>query len=300
VPDFPGLLSKKNMLALIVFAALVGLATSAAGDKGRAFAAFLISGNEVFLKIISFIMYYAPIGLAACFATIIGGEIGPNLLTSYARTMMLYYPVCILYFFIAFTLYAYLAGRSTAVRKFWGNIAPPTMMAVATSSSFATIPLNLRAADRIGVPRDISEMVIPIGAQIHMDGSCLAAIIKIAFLCGLFGIPLNSSESIVQAIGIAILSGAVMSGIPGGGFAGEILIVTMYGFRPEALVLISTIGTLVDPPATMVNAIGDNVAGMILARILGGREWMKKSLSSSNRGLAQDVAIVSADQQSRA
>jgi Na+/H+-dicarboxylate symporter len=118
-------------------------------------------------------------------------------------------------------------------------------------------------------------MIIPIGAQIHMEGSCLAAIVKIAFLCGLFGIPLDNPQNIAQALGIALLSGTVMSGVPGGGFLGETLIVTMYGLPPQALVLISTIGTLVDPPATMVNAVGDNVAGMMVARILGGRNWMK-------------------------
>jgi Na+/H+-dicarboxylate symporter len=67
-----------------------------------------------------------------------------------------------------------------------------------------------------------------------------------------------------------------MTGIPGGGFLGELLIVTLYGFPPAALPLISMVGTLVDPPATMVNAIGSNVVSMLIARILGGRDWMKK------------------------
>ena len=65
-----------------------------------------------------------------------------------------------------------------------------------------------------------------------------------------------------------------MSGIPGGGFLGELLIVTMYGFPVEALPVISMVGTLVDPPATMVNAAGDNICCMLAARILYGRNWM--------------------------
>ena len=72
------------------------------------------------------------------------------------------------------------------------------------------------------------------------------------------------------------MSGMVMSGIPGGGFLGELLIVTLYGFPVEALPLISMVGTLVDPPATMVNSTGDNVVSMLLARILEGRNWIKK------------------------
>ncbi|MCY2926348.1 MAG: cation:dicarboxylase symporter family transporter, partial [Planctomycetota bacterium] len=125
------------------------------------------------------------------------------------------------------------------------------------------------------VPRDISEVVIPIGAQIHMDGSCLAAIVKIAFLAGLYGLPLETPAQIGEAVVVAILAGMVMSGIPGGGFTGELLIVTMYALPPESLVLINTIGTLVDPPATAVNAIGDNVASMMVARILGGKRWLR-------------------------
>lgn len=275
VDDFPQLITKKHLLPLIVFAVLVGLATSAAGEKGKPFAAFLASGNEVFLRIISLLMVYAPIGLAACFAAIVGGDIGPALLGAYGRVMILYYPVCIAYFFGAFTLYAFFAGGGLGVRRFWGNIFPATAMAVGSCSSFATIPLNLQAADRVGVPRDISEVVIPIGAQIHMDGSCLAAIVKIAFLAGLYGLPLETPGQIGEAVMVAILAGMVMSGIPGGGFTGELLIVTMYGLPPESLVLINTIGTLVDPPATAVNAIGDNVASMMVARILGGRGWLK-------------------------
>jgi Na+/H+-dicarboxylate symporter len=274
-PDFVKLLSRENMLALIVFAVLVGLGAGAAGEKGRPFTAFLQSGNEVMMKVVSYIMYYAPVGLGAYFAHLVG-QFGPTLLGSYARAMALYYPICIAYFLVAFTVYAALAGRLQGVRRFWSNIIPAAVTAAATGSSFATIPVNLEAAERVGVPRDISEVVIPIGATIHMDGSCLAAILKIAFLFSFYRRPFAGAETIATAVGVAILSGMVMSGIPGGGAAGEMLIVSMYGFPPEALWLIIPIGQLVDPPATMVNAVGDNVASMLIARIMGGRNWMAR------------------------
>jgi len=277
VPDFAELLSKRHMLALIVFAALVGLAASAAGEKGRAFRELLASANEVFLRLVGCIMYYAPVGLAGYFAYLVG-VFGPRLLGSYLRAMVLYYPLCAAYFVAAFTAYVFWAARREGVRRFWAHIAPAALTAAATGSSFATIPVNLRAAERIGVPRDIREVVIPIGATIHMDGSCLAAVLKIAFLFGLFGLPFGGFETLATAVGIALLSGTVMSGIPGGGFTGEILIVTMYGFPPEALPIISMIGTLVDPIATALNAVGDSVASMMVARVLGGREWLSRSL----------------------
>jgi Na+/H+-dicarboxylate symporter len=272
-PDFLDILSKKNMLALIIFSTLVGLATSSIGEKGKVFAAFLLSANEVMMKLISYIMFYAPIGLCAYFAYFIG-VYGPDLLGSYVRAMKLYYPITILYFFLAFTLYAYLAAKGKGVRVFWKNIVPPALTALATASSVATIPSNLEAANKTGIPCDISEVVIPIGATIHMEGSCLAAVLKIAFLFGLFNMDFSGMQTLLTAIGIAILCGTVVSGIPGGGTIGEILIISLYGFPPEAFPIISMIGTLVDPPATMVNAIGDNVASMMVARILGGKAWM--------------------------
>ncbi|MCX5843671.1 MAG: dicarboxylate/amino acid:cation symporter [Deltaproteobacteria bacterium] len=278
VPDFSDILSKKNMLALIIFSLIIGLASSSLGEKGRIFSTFLSSANEVMMKVIHYIMFYAPVGLCAYFAYFVG-EYGSDLLGSYLRAMVLYYPITILYFFFAFTLYAYIAARGTGVRKFWKNIIPPSLTALATASSVATIPSNLEAANKTGIPRDISEVVIPIGATIHMEGSCLAAMLKIAFLFGLFHMDFSGIQTVLTAIGIAILCGTVVSGIPGGGVIGEILIISLYGFPPEAFPIITMIGTLVDPPATMVNAIGDNVASMLVARILGGNDWIEEKIT---------------------
>ena len=273
VPDFADILSKKNMLALIIFSILLGLATSASGERGKVFANFLTSASDVMMKLISFIMYYAPIGLCAYFAYLVG-VFGPELLGAYMRAMILYYPTAILYFFIAFTIYAFIAAKGKGVSRFWHNIIPASLIALATGSSMATIPANLEAANKTGVPKDISEVVIPIGATIHMEGSCLAAILKIAFLFGLFQMNFFGLETIATAIGIALLVGVVVSGIPGGGTIGELLIISIYGFPLEAFPIITMIGTLVDAPATMLNAIGDNVASMIVARMLGGKDWM--------------------------
>ncbi len=275
VSDFADLFSKKNMLALIIFSILVGLATTASGDKGKRFAGFLESGSSVMMKLISFIMYYAPVGLCAYFAYLVG-VFGPQLLDSYARAMMVYYPIAILYFFIAFSLYAFIASGSSGTHRFWKNIIPPSLISLATGSSMATIPANLQAAENIGTPKDIREVIIPVGATMHMEGSCLAAVLKIAFLFGIFNMPFSGAETILTALGIALLTGVVVSGIPGGGTIGELLIISFYGFPIESLPIIMMIGTLVDAPATMLNAVGDNVSSMLVARMLGGKNWMKQ------------------------
>jgi Na+/H+-dicarboxylate symporter len=275
VPDFVQLLSKQNMLALIVFSILIGLSASLAREDGKTFVHFLVSGNKVMMKAIHLIMLYAPVGLGAYFAYLTG-VFGPRLLGSYARVVVLYYPFAILYFFLGFSFYAFLAGGREGFKRFWANIIPASLTALGTGSSLATIPSNIEAADRIGVPRDISKIVIPIGATVHMDGTCISAVVKIALLFGFFGMKFSGVGTIATALGVALLSGIVMTGIPGGGFLGELLIVTLYGFPPEALPIISMVGTLVDPPATMVNAIGSNSVSMLIARALGGPDFLKE------------------------
>jgi Na+/H+-dicarboxylate symporter len=277
VPDFVELLSRQNMLALIVFSVLVGVSASLAGEKAKPFSQFLQAGAEVFMKMVSLAMYLAPIGLGAYFASLIG-VFGPELLGSYARSVIVYYPVSILYFLLGFTLYAFIAGGAEGVKAFWKNILTPAVTALGTGSSVASLPSNLEAAKKAGVPRDIRETVLPIGATIHMDGSCLSAILKISFLFGIFEMDFAGIDTFLTAIGIALLSGMVMSGVPGGGFIGEMIIVTMYGFPLEALPILAVLGTLVDPPATMVNVTGDNVSSMLVTRIIEGKNWIKRNM----------------------
>ncbi|MFD1928391.1 dicarboxylate/amino acid:cation symporter [Sporosarcina siberiensis] len=273
VPDFVDLFSRKNMLALIVFSVLIGVATGLTGEAGKPFARFLESGSEVFMKIIQLIMYYAPIGLGAYFAALIG-DFGGELISDYAQAFIVYYPVAFLYFAIGFTLYAFIAGGKKGVKRFWTNILTPAATALGTGSSFATLPVNLQAAKKIGVPKDIRETVLPLGATIHMDGSCLSSMLKIAFVFGVFNMEFNGISTFLTAIGISLMAGVVMSGIPGGGFIGEMVIVTFYGLPIQALPIISAIGVVVDPPATMVNATGDTVASMLVTRHLEGKDWM--------------------------
>jgi Na+/H+-dicarboxylate symporter len=278
--DFLELLSMKNTLALIVFAILTGLASSAGGEKTRAFTNFLQGGNEVFMRVVSYVMYLAPVGLGAYFANLVV-QYGDVLVGSYGRAMLLFYPLTAAYFFVAFTVYAMLAGGFRGAASFWGKIIPPSLTALSTGSSYVTIPVNLAAAEQIGVPADIRETVIPIGATIHMDGSCLAAVLKIAFVFGVFHMDFTSPELLLKACGVAMLAGMVISGIPGGGITGEVLIMTLFNLPPESLPLMNAIGNLVDPPATLVNAVGDNVSSMLVARIMGGKNWMKNPVESA-------------------
>lgn len=276
VTDFPELISRKNMLPLIIFSIVFGLCINMIGEKGRPIAQGLEALSEVFLKMINLLMYYAPIGLGAYFASLVG-EYGKELLGSYTRAVLVYYPLCFIYFLIMFPVYGYIAAGKEGVRSM-KNLISPAITSIATQSSIATLPVNLEAARKIGVPKDIREIVLPIGATAHMDGTVFSSILKISFLFGIFNIPFTGIGTYVSAIILSILGGVVMSGVPGGGLIGEMLIVTIYGFPAEAFPIIATIGYLVDPPATMINATGDTVAAMLITRIVEGKDWIKRNL----------------------
>ncbi|MGO2117648.1 MAG: dicarboxylate/amino acid:cation symporter [Fusobacterium sp.] len=276
VTDFPQLISRKNMLPLIIFAIIFGMCVNGIGEKGKIVSRGLDALSEVFLKMVGLLMYYAPIGLGAYFAALIG-EYGKDLIGSYARALAIYYPLCFAYMIIFFPIYAYISGGKEGVKAL-KHVFSPAVTAVATQSSIATLPVNLEACENIGVPKDIRDIVLPIGATAHMDGTVFSTILKISFLFGIFQIPFTGMGTYISAILLAIAGGVVMSGVPGGGLIGEMLIVTMYGFPPEAFPIIATIGYLVDPPATMINASGDTIASMLVTRVVEGKDWLNKKL----------------------
>jgi len=279
VEDFPQLISRRAMLPLIIFTIFFGFCLQTLGEKGRAVGRGIGIIADAMLQMVKYIMYYAPIGLGAYFATLVG-DYGPQLLGAYLRSMIVYHVVTFAYFFIAFTIYAWIGTDGKGVSVFWRNIITPAIMALGTGSSNATLPVNLVAARNMGIPKDISEIVLPIGATAHMEGSCLSGILKIAFLFGIFNMPFTGLGTWATAVAVAVLSGVVLSGIPGGGLVGEMLIVSLYGFPPEAFPIIATIGFLVDPAATMVNATGDTCSALLITRMVEGKNWFDRAMAS--------------------
>ncbi len=277
VEDFSGLMSRKNMLAIIIAAIFTGLAVAKCGGQESPVGKLMNNLNDVVMKIVDMIMKFAPIGLGAYFANLVG-EFGPQLIGDYGRCMLVYYPMCLVYGLVFFPLYAYFAGGKRGVKTMAAHIFNPAITAFATQSSCATLPVNQEACDKMGVPKDISNIVLPMGATMHMDGSVLSAITKIAFLYGIFNMPFTGASTYAMAIAVAVLSAFVLSGAPGGGLVGEMLIVSLFGFPGEAFPLIATIGFLVDPMATCLNASGDAVASMIITRLVEGKNWMEKKI----------------------
>lgn len=274
VDEFYKLLSRENMLAFVIFSFLVGIAAMRAGEAGRSFRKFLSSGNEVMKHVLIMIMKIAPIGLGAYFAYQVG-TIGPELFGFYAKPLGLYYVLGAFYFIVFFSIYAYIAGGKSGVSRFWRNNILPSATAVGTCSSIATMPVNLSVASKMGIPPAVANVVIPLGATLHKDGSSISSIVKIYVAFVLIGWNFFDPMTLLTAIGITVLVSIVAGGIPNGGYIGEMLMISVYGLPTEAIPAVMIIGTLVDPMATLLNATGDNVAAMLVGRFTGGRNGVE-------------------------
>ena len=274
--DFTGLLTRKAMLPLIVFSLIFGFATNLVeGGKGP-ITSFVTGLSQVMVKFVNIVTFYAPIAFFAIFANLMA-DYGNMITEAYARAMIVYYPLCFVYLFTAFPLFAWIGGGIEAVKLMFKKITRPAIVSLGTCSSVATIPTNLDVAEETGISKDVSNIVVPLGATMHMDGSCFSCVLKIAFVLGVFGQQLTWQQ-LIPIVLVAVFSSVGMSGVPGGGYIGEYIICSIFfPTRMElAFPILVAIGNLVDPPATMINASGDYVVSFIVSRFVDGKNWLNK------------------------
>ena len=276
VNDFTKLLSKDNIIALLVFSIIFGLAINITGEKSKPVVDFLESANEIINNVVKLIMYYAPIGLGCYFAALVG-SFGEMIVVGYLKTFVIYTIVSILYYLIIYSIYAFVAGGKNGIRLYWKNVLPATATALGTCSSAASIPVNIECSKKIGVPEDVAETAIPLGTSFHKDGSIIGSVFKIMFLVCLFGMNVSTGKGILGILAIALVSTLLVTAVPiGGGTISEMLIITMLGCPPAALPILTIIATIIDAPATMLNVVGDTASSMMISKIVDGKEWIAK------------------------
>ena len=275
VKDFPELLSKNNITALLVFAIMFGAAIRMSGESGESVKNFVHSANVVIENLLKIIMYYAPIGLG-CYMAAMVGTFGATIALGYVKTFVIYLVVTVVFYIVMYTLYAFIAGGKKGVKAFWKNAIPPTLTALATCSSAASIPVNMTAAKKMGVPADIAETTVPLGTSFHKDGTIIGSMFKIMFLVALFGVEMTTAADIFGMLGIALIANLLVTAVPiGGGTISEMFIITMMGFPVSALPILTIIATIIDAPATVLNSVGDSAASMLVARFVDGKDWME-------------------------
>lgn len=271
VNDFYKILSKDNIIAILVFSIIFGFAIRKSKDKGKKVIELILSLNEVVINIVNIIMYYAPIGLGCFIATLIGSY-GSVIAIGFLKTFIVYTLVCIFIYVFVYSAYVFLVSGKKGLKAYWKNIIGPSTTALATCSSAATIPINIKYTKEMGVPSDIAETTIPMGTSFHKDGSVVGSAFKIMFLIYLFGKDIN----ILTILGVSLLSTLLITAVPiGGGTISEMFILQILGFPSSALPIISIIATIIDAPATVLNVVGDSCSSLIVARIIDGKNFLK-------------------------
>lgn len=278
VSDFNLLLSKDNIIAILVFSIIFALAVRKSKEKGEAVSKVLFSLNEVILNLVNIIMYYAPIGLGCYFAALIG-TYGSVIAVGFLKTFIIYTLVCVIVYFVVYSLYALIAGGKRGLKLYWKNILAPTAVSLATCSSAACIPVNVKATKEIGVSDDIAETTIPMGTSFHKDGSVIGSVFKIMFLVYLF----DMNPSVWTVLGVSLLATLLITAVPvGGGTISEMFIISLMGFPAAALPILTIIATVIDAPATVLNVVGDTASSMLVGRLVDGKNAFKPKKQKEN------------------
>jgi len=272
VSDFNLLLSKDSIIALLVFSIIFAMAIRKSKEKGEAVKNILFSLNDIVLNIVNIIMYYAPIGLGCYFAALIG-TYGQSIAVGFLKTFIIYTVVCIIVYFVVYSIYVLIAGGTKALKAYWRVILSPTATALATCSSAACIPVNVKATKDTGISSDIAETTIPMGTSFHKDGSVIGSVFKIMFLVYLF----EMNPSVWTVLGVSLLATLLVTAVPvGGGTISEMFILTLMGFPAAALPILTIIATVIDAPATVLNVVGDTASSMLVGRMVDGKNFLKE------------------------
>lgn len=279
VNDFTLLWSRRNLMALIIAAIMVGTALLSMGERGKNLTRLFGEATEMVMHVVGYVMKIAPLGLGVLFATLVG-EYGSQFTGPLAKALIVYCLAAVLYYFISNTLFSYIGGGMEGVRRYYRYCVPPTLTSLGTCSSAATIPVTLAAADKCELSGDVRDLCVPMGANLHKDGACLITVLKIAFLCNVLGINFLDPTIIFKSIVCATLASMVMGAIPAGGYVGELFIISMFGFPPVTIPVMVLIGTITDAPATAINVTGDLSGAMIVERYISGKNWILKKVNA--------------------
>ena len=289
VDDFTGLLSKDNVVALLVCALIVGFAMRMSGEKAEPLLKVMESAHSVVFNFIKITMYYAPIGIGCYFASYVG-SFGASIAAGFLKTFVLYALVALAYYVIMYSLYAFISGGTKGLKVWWTNILPSTFTALATCSSAACIPINIDSAKKMNVSEDVAETTISLATNLHQDGSMIGSVFKIMFLACLFGLNTADPGTIGQILITALVASVLISAVPiGGGTISEMVIISMMGYPVAALPVLTMVATVIDAPATALNAVGDTSCSLLVSRVVDGKDWVTANHEENNKVIEAEI-----------
>ncbi len=275
VPDnaVAAMSDNKLMLQVIFFTIFLGISMLLVGEeKARPLKSFFDSLNEVVLKMVDLIMLSAPYSVFALLANVVSSSGDPDLLVA----LLKYAGVVVLGLLLMIVFYAVLVSLATGKNPLWflRQISPAQLLAFSTSSSAATLPVTMeRVEEHIGVDKEVSSFVLPVGATINMDGTSLYQGVAAVFAMQVLwpeGLVFSNQLIIVLT---ALLASIGSAAVPGAGMVMLVIVLESIGFPPElypiALALIFAVDRPLDMCRTVVNVTGDATVSMIVAKSVG-------------------------------
>ena len=265
VPSNPfAAFAEGNILQIIVFAILFALAISMAGEKAKPILGFIESLSEVMAKLTNVVMKLAPYGVFALMATAVGA-LGSKIILPLFWAIGCIFVACLIQVSIIFTLsLKYLAKLEIA--PFFKGMKDAIIVAFTTSSSSATLPVNLECArDHLGLSPDISGFVLSLGSTINMNGTAIGQSVLAIFIAQAYGIDVSFTNIIILMF-TTLVSAVGTAGIPGSGLVMLSIVLNAMGLPLEGIALVAGIDRLRDMFATVVNILGDAVAAVYVAK----------------------------------
>lgn len=253
-----------NILQVIVFAILFGVAVTLSGEKGKPVARVIESLSEVMVKLTGMVMVCAPFGVFALIAWVSGTN-GPGVLLPLGKVIIAVYLGCALHAVLTYGGLILSLGKLNPVHFFRGMV-DAQLVAFSTASSAGTLPVNLRCTQRnLGVSESISSFVLPLGATLNMDGTAIYQGVTTLFVAQAYGIELGMSQ-FLTIIFSATLASIGTAGVPGAGMIMLSLVLGSVGLPIEGVALVAGIDRILDMARTTVNITGDASASVIIAR----------------------------------
>ena len=243
-----------DMLQVLVFAIIVGIACLTLGKKAEPVVKLCEALNEVCVKVVSWVMYCTPVGVFCSIAAVMYAN-GIETMIALSQVLIALYLTFFLYILLIYGGIVKFIGKYP-LGKFFRTILPAGLNAFGTCSSSATLPISKRCADEMGVPNEISSLSLPLGATINMDAVSILMSFMIVFFANACGVELSFSMMVVIMLSNTLLSiGA--PGVPGSAIACFAALSTIAGLPAGVLGVYISVNTLCDMGATCCNVLGD-------------------------------------------
>lgn len=256
-------LAEGNVLQVIVFAIFLGISINFAGEKGKPLLEFLESLADVMYRLTSIVMEFSPIGVFAIMASVTG-TFGVAVLIPLMKFLMTYYVACGLHLVLVFCGILWLARLNPW--HFFRGMSDAIMVAFSTCSSSATLPVSMHCTQKnLGVSKNLTSFVLPLGSTINMNGAAIFQGMSAIFVSQAYGIHLEW-QALLTIIVTSILSAVGAAGIPGSGFIMLSVLFTAAGLPVEGLALLAGIDRMREMVSTVLNILGDAVVAVYVAK----------------------------------